>query len=151
MRIRAGAILIEDGKVALIERFRDGSHYFVFPGGGTDEGETPEQAAVREMEEETGLKVRVLKRVVTIHFGLSRQHYFLVERVGGEFGTGTGEEFTDANPDDPMQGVYIPVWMPLDELPGHENLYPVAVKELVIRSLHGGWPDVPVVVNEHGG
>ena len=63
MRIRAGVVLIEDNKVALIERFRDGKHYFVFPGGGADEGETPEQAAIREMEEETGLRVTVKQMV----------------------------------------------------------------------------------------
>jgi len=30
MRIRAGVILIEEGKVALIERYRAGKHYYVF-------------------------------------------------------------------------------------------------------------------------
>lgn len=50
MRTRAGIVLIEDDKVALIERHRAGLDYFVFP-GGVDEGETPEQAAVREARE----------------------------------------------------------------------------------------------------
>lgn len=35
---------------------RDG--YWVFPGGGIDDGESPEQAAMRECWEETGVKVR---------------------------------------------------------------------------------------------
>ena len=39
MRIRAGIVLIQDRKVALIERHRAGLDYFVFPGGGVDEGE----------------------------------------------------------------------------------------------------------------
>jgi len=51
MRIRAGIVLIQDNKVALIERHRAGLHYFVFPGGGADEGESPEQAAIREAME----------------------------------------------------------------------------------------------------
>jgi 8-oxo-dGTP diphosphatase len=38
MRTRAGIILIEDDKVALIERHRAGLDYYVFPGGGVDEG-----------------------------------------------------------------------------------------------------------------
>ena len=143
--------MIEDDKVALIERFRNSTHYYVFPGGGKDVGETPEEAAIREMEEETGLTVRILKRVITIHFGLSTQHYFLVKRVDGVFGTGTGEEFTDADPDNPNEGVYIPIWMPLDELPGHENLYPEAVKDLVVKALKEGWPDKLAVVYENGG
>lgn len=149
MRVRAGAVLIEDGKVALIERYRDGKHYFVFPGGGADGGETPEQAAVREMEEETGLRVTVNCKLAEIRFGLSTQHYFLVERVGGEFGSGTGEEYTDADPDHPAQGVYIPVWMPLEELPEHDNVYPADVVNVVLKSVEAGWPDEPILVVEY--
>jgi 8-oxo-dGTP diphosphatase len=149
MRIRAGTVLIEDDKVALIERYRDGRHYFVFPGGGEDAGETPEQAAIREMEEETGLHVTVKCELAVIHFGLSTQHYFLAERVSGEFGSGTGEEYTDADPDNPAEGVYIPVWMSLAELPGHDNVYPAEIVELVLKSVDVGWPEEPVVFMTH--
>jgi len=149
MRIRAGVILIEEGKVALIERYRAGKHYYVFPGGGMDEGETPERAAVREMEEETGLHVTVRCKVAEIHFDLSIQHYFLVEKIGGEFGSGTGEEFTDSDPDNPAEGIYIPIWMPLAELAEHENIYPADVADLVAKSVNVGWPDEPIVVVEN--
>lgn len=139
-------VLVEDDKVALIERFRDGKHYFVFPGGGVDEGETPVQAAIREMEEETGLRVTVKRKLAEIHFGLSIQHYFQVECLGGEFGSGTGEEYTDADPDHPAQGVYIPIWMPLANLSGRENVYPAEIVELVLQSVDSGWPEEPVVL-----
>ncbi|MCC6569407.1 MAG: NUDIX domain-containing protein, partial [Anaerolineales bacterium] len=59
MRTRAGVVLIENNKIALIERHRAGLEYFVFPGGGVDEGESPEQAAVREAMEELGVEVVV--------------------------------------------------------------------------------------------
>ena len=127
MRIRAGIVLIQENKVALIERHRAGLDYFVFPGGGVDEGESPEQAAVREEMEEVQLGRR------------SRQVYFLAEQVGGEFGTGTGEEFTDSDPDHPQQGIYIPIWMPIDELPQHTNIYPADVARLVVKSMREGW------------
>lgn len=148
MRIRAGVVLIENGEVALIERFRDGNHYFVFPGGGADDGENPEEAAIREMEEETGLRVTVKQEVAQIHFDLSTQHYFLVEKVSGEYGTGTGEEYTDADPEDPYTGVYNPIWMPVAELFEHENIYPLDIKELVLKSVAEGWPNEPVVIIE---
>ena len=57
MRVRAGVVLIEDGQIALIERYRADKHYYVFPGGGADVDETPEQAAIREMEEESRWRV----------------------------------------------------------------------------------------------
>ena len=141
MRIRAGIVLIQDNKVALIERHRAGLHYFVLPGGGVDEGESPEQAAVREAMEELGIQVAIKQKVAEVQLGQkSRQIYFLAEQTGGEFGTGTGEEFTDSNRDHPQKGIYIPIWMPIDELPQHTNVYPADVSRLVVRSVKEGWP-----------
>lgn len=142
MRVRAGIVLIDGDKVALIERHRGGLDYFVFPGGGVDEGETPEQAAVREAREELGIEVAIRQKVLEVDLGQkSRQVYFLVDHVAGEFGTGTGEEYTDADPDNPDEGIYIPIWMPIDELHRHENIYPTELAERVARSLNNGWAE----------
>lgn len=148
MRTRAGILLIENGKVALIERHRAGLDYYVFPGGGVDEGETPEQAAVREAFEELGVEVVVRQKTAIVHFDYSTQVYFLVDRVGGEFGTGAGEEFTDSDPDDPQQGIYIPIWMPIEELSHHANIFPEGVAKLVLDSMVKGWPDKVIVIDE---
>ena len=51
MSYRAAILLFQGDKIALIERHRSGMHYFTFPGGHVEEGETPEQTAVREAEE----------------------------------------------------------------------------------------------------
>ncbi len=141
MRTRAGIVLIEDNKVALIERHRAGLEYFVFPGGGVDEGETPEQAAVREAMEELGVEVAIKQKVAEIHFDASTQVYFLAERVAGEFGTGTGEEFTDLDPSDPSEGIYVPMWMPIEELPRRGNVHPAELVEIVLKSMREGWGD----------
>ena len=149
MRTRAGIILIEDNKVALIERQRAGLDYFVFPGGGVDEGESPEQAAIREAMEELGVAVAIRQKVAVIHLGpKSKQIYYLAEQIGGEFGTGVGEEYTDSDPGSPEEGIYIPVWMPVDELLLHANIYPVDVARLVLKSLQDGWADAPPVLFE---
>jgi 8-oxo-dGTP diphosphatase len=149
MRIRAGIVLIQDGKVALIERHRAGIDYFVFPGGGANEGETPEQAAAREAMEELGIEVALKQKIAEIQFGqTSRQVYFLAEQVGGEFGTGTGEEYTDSDPNDPEEGIYIPIWMPIEKLFEYQNIYPDSVAKLVIRSLTQGWTGSTAVIIE---
>jgi 8-oxo-dGTP diphosphatase len=149
MRTRAGIVLIEDDKVALIERLRAGLDYYVFPGGGVDHGETPEQAAIREAMEELGVEVAIKQKVAMIYFNQSTQVYFLAERVRGEFGTGTGAEFTDADPNDPQEGVYVPVWMPIDELQRHEKVFPAELAALVVKSKARGWPDEPIEVWEN--
>jgi 8-oxo-dGTP pyrophosphatase MutT (NUDIX family) len=149
MRIRAGIVLIQENKVALIERHRAGLHYFVFPGGGVDEGESPEQAAVREAQEELGIQVAIKQKIAEVQMGRkSRQVYFLTEQTGGEFGTGTGEEFTNSDPANPQQGIYIPIWMPVEELSQHANIYPVEVARLVTRSIKEGWRRNSVLVVE---
>ena len=149
MRVRAGVVLIENRKVALIERHRAGKHYYTFPGGGVKKGETPEDAAVREMEEETGLRVIVRRKLAEIHFGLSEQVYYLVDRLDGKFGTGTGKEITNPNPDDPTKGVYTPIWMSVDEITQHENVYPADLAALVVDATTIGWPEEPIMFEEH--
>ena len=149
MQIRAGIVLIEDNKVALIERHRAGLHYFVFPGGGVEEGETPEQAAVRETLEELGIEVAIQQKVAEVQLGgRSRQIYFLVEYLKGKFGTGTGEEFTNSDPNNAEEGIYIPVWMPMEELTEHTNVYPADLAKLVLHSLKTGWAREPAFLFE---
>ena len=144
MRIRSGIILIEENNLALIERHRAGLHYFAFPGGGMDEGETPEQAAIREAEEELGIQVKIKQKVSDVYFNEKVQHYFLAERISGEFGTGAGEEYGEYNP---SHGTYLPLWMPLVDVKNN-NVLPRELADLVVRFAEEGWPTEPVIIIE---
>ncbi|WKZ41432.1 MAG: NUDIX domain-containing protein [Anaerolineales bacterium] len=144
-RPRAGIILIEDGKLALMERHKQGRHYFAFPGGGVDEGETEEQAAVREAYEELGIHVEVMQLAAEVlREGRRKQVYFLVQRTGGEFGTGTGEEYDEP---DEFNGTYHPMWMPLEDVV-KENVVPRELAELTVRSHREGWSKQAVIIHE---
>jgi 8-oxo-dGTP diphosphatase len=56
-----------DGKIILIKRKNDPyKDYWALPGGMVEEDETVEEAAVREAEEETGVKIE-LKRLVGVY------------------------------------------------------------------------------------
>jgi len=144
MRNRSGIILIEKDKLALIERHRAEKHYFAFPGGGIDAGETPEQAAIREAEEELGIKVEIKQKIAEIFFNENIQYYFLAKRLSGEFGTGTGDEYGVYNP---IHGTYLPTWLPLADVPTH-NILPRELAEVVVRFAKEGWPAEPVIIQE---
>lgn len=47
-------VITSENKICLIKRNKRGDEYWVVPGGGIDENETPKQAVVRELEEEIG-------------------------------------------------------------------------------------------------
>ena len=146
MRNRAGIILIHEGRLALIERHRQGRHYFAFPGGGVDQGETDEQAAVREAEEELGIRVEIVQKAATIlREGKRDQVYFVVNWMSGDFGTGTGEEYGEYNPN---FGTYHPLWMPMDEVL-QKNVLPRELAEFVVRSHKDGWKNEPAMIMEN--
>ena len=144
MRNRAGIILIKDDRLALIERYRGDLHYFIFPGGGIDEGESEEKAAIREAEEELGIVVEIIQKAAELTRPSGRQFYFLVRHVNGEFGTGTGEEYGEYNP---KYGTYLPLWMPMNEVL-QKNVLPRELAEFVVMSHQRGWGAETAIIPE---
>lgn len=57
MRQAARAIIIEDNKILVMHRNNEGNEYFTLVGGRVNDGESIEQALLREVKEETGLTV----------------------------------------------------------------------------------------------
>jgi 8-oxo-dGTP pyrophosphatase MutT (NUDIX family) len=116
---RARVVIVEDGRVALIERVRDGRRYYLFPGGGVEAGETPEQAAIREAHEELGVDVELGDLLYEEEFGGARFLYFAARIVGGEFGTGLWPDHADRDALARVKsGTHEPVWLPIAELDG---------------------------------
>lgn len=60
---RACGALLRDGKILMVHHIHDSRDYWTLPGGGVHEGESPEEAVVREVSEETGLKTEVVATV----------------------------------------------------------------------------------------
>ncbi|MFE2938875.1 NUDIX hydrolase [Streptomyces sp. NPDC059255] len=55
LRVAAYAVCVHDGQILLARWVaKDGTKRWTLPGGGMDHGEDPVDAAVREVEEETG-------------------------------------------------------------------------------------------------
>ena len=134
---RAAVILLQDDHLALLERHRDGRHYYVFPGGHIEPGETAAQAAVREAEEELGVQVAIRRLVAEDEVNGRRHYYFLADLAGGTFGTGTGEEWNSPPAD---KGTYAAVWLPVRDLLTFP-VKPFSMAEHVVRYHRAGWPE----------
>lgn len=98
--------------VALIGRVdRRGRLLWSLPKGHLEVGETAEDAAVREVEEETGIRGRVLATLGTLDYWFVAEdrrihktvHHYLLEAAGGEL----------SDDDDEVDEV---AWVPLAEL-----------------------------------
>lgn len=66
--ITVKAIVIYRGKILIVKRTRpstDGLGYWELPGGGLEYGETPHEALIRELKEETDLDIKIIKPVYT--------------------------------------------------------------------------------------
>ena len=94
--IAAGGIVIDQGtgtpRVLLVHR--PGYDDWSFPKGKLDPGETVEEAALREVKEETGLECRIIRKLATMRYAYRTRnegplrpkavHYFLMEHVRGD-------------------------------------------------------------------
>lgn len=111
MKSRAVAIVRQDDSVLLIHRRKDGVEYHTLPGGGVEEGETPEQACVRELAEETGLSAAVESPLLTFDNAGRTEHYFVMGPATGTPRLGGPESERDHE-----DNRYRLVWVPLAEV-----------------------------------
>lgn len=84
----AGAVIKKDGKYLLVQERKPHVYgLWNHPAGKVDEGETIEQAAIREAKEETGYDIVLKEKVGIYHerLDLACKHIFAGEIVGGEF------------------------------------------------------------------
>jgi ADP-ribose pyrophosphatase YjhB (NUDIX family) len=77
----ARAIIIEDGKMLVMHRNKNGSEYFTLVGGRSEENEPIEKTLIREIREETGLEIITHRLVYTENHAepYNEQYIFLCE------------------------------------------------------------------------
>ncbi|ARF53088.1 NUDIX hydrolase [Streptomyces gilvosporeus] len=94
----AAAMVVRDGRVLLVRRTaEEGDLRWQFPAGKVEDGETAEQAAVRETMEETGLTVEALKLLgERVHPKTGRlMSYTVCSVVSGEAHVADEEELAE--------------------------------------------------------
>lgn len=91
----SAAIIVDHGKVLMVRRaIGEGELLWQFPAGGIEAGESPEEAAVRETVEETGLTVKAVQLLgQRVHPKTGREmSYTACEPIGGEAHVADDEE-----------------------------------------------------------
>lgn len=138
IRSAAKALVLRDGRLLLNRcRRRDGSVYYDLPGGGQRPYEPLEEAVVREVREESGYRVRVVR------FAALSEEICSSERLRAAWPDYTHRvlhiflaELADEGREAPTeldQSMEQSVWMPVEAIPGLD-LYP--------QNLAGRLPEV---------
>lgn len=122
-------LLDDENRILMVKQSHEERDVWMVPGGGVEEGETSREAGVREMLEETGLKVKMGKLIwhveeVSAERGQRFVNFFLAEAEGGRLQLGADPELGED-----CQVLREVRFMSREELKDLEGLYPEALRD----------------------
>ncbi|EIY9463326.1 NUDIX domain-containing protein [Vibrio vulnificus] len=126
-RVSALIVNCKNAEILLIKRFKEGRNYWVFPGGGVESEERLEQAIVREVFEETSLRIDNYQEMFSVVNRGRKEHFYLVNVQFFE------PKLSLHSPERQAQNCnnrYELTWVKLNDL-SKLNLVPVEAKEIV--------------------
>ncbi len=131
--------MVKDDALLVMHRNKFGTEYDTLPGGAVEMGESTEQCAVREVQEETGVQVSNIRLVFVEHAGdmYGDQYIYVADYASGEPQLSPHSQEYAIN--QLGQNLYQPKWLPLEEL----KTAPFLSDELRHKILDGivaGWP-----------
>ena len=127
MRPSARAIILQNNKVLLIHRFKEGSEYYVIPGGGIEQNETPEDTVKREIKEELSLDITIDNKIGEYLNDNNPVIYYLVKSFSGEAKLGGPEKL---RMQENVRNRYILEWVNLNDI-DLINLVPEFIKGVI--------------------
>lgn len=112
----SAAICINEYQQVLMVRSKDADLWAV-PSGGMEAEETPEQCCIREVKEETGYHVQIIKPLYIKHANINgiqvKTYYFLAQAIGASQGI-----------QDPDQLIEEKAWKSLADILKLNHMYP---------------------------
>ena len=129
-------IIEENNNIIFIKRTKkvNGSlkTYYVLPGGCVDEGESWEQAGIREAKEELDVEIAI-EEMLTEEYNsdLNKQErFYFAKIIKGKVKQGCGDEFKNMSLDT-KYGLYEIVKISKKEL-GSYNILPITIKDRLV-------------------
>ncbi len=122
-------LLDAKNRILMLKQYHEGRDVWMVPGGGIEEGENAEEAALREVLEETGLRATIKELLwhveeVSPERGQRFVNFFLAEARGGRLKLGNDPERADSG-----QVMRELRYMSREEIRELEVLYPTYLKD----------------------
>ncbi|MFC1947771.1 NUDIX hydrolase [Chloroflexota bacterium] len=114
---RAQCIIHRDNMLLMAKHRMDGEEWWCLPGGGIEYGETPSEAALRELQEECSVKGRIIAEVSHIKYPIESESYtYLIDIEDSEPKIGD---------DIDLIGQYLVdiAWMRLKDIPERDRAF----------------------------
>lgn len=119
MRNRSVVFVIRDKKILMEKLCYDKRTFYSIPGGGIEDGETPEQAAIRELKEECGLDGVIVKKLAELYNHDRTEYSFVVSIPDDQ------DAIKGYDPEEPLdeQAIKEVLWMDLKDIPEKDRAF----------------------------
>ena len=115
--IRAQCIVQRNNKLLLTKHRKDEAEWWCLPRGGIEDGETPEAAALRELEEECSVDGEIVTEISHIAYPPDSESYTYLIDIGDQ------EPRLGVDPDMTEPVLTNIAWLSLKEIPERDRVF----------------------------
>lgn len=125
-----------------MKRHKMGKDYYTLLGGSVENNETADQAALREVKEESTVAIDNPRLIFIEEAGspFGTQYVYLCNYISGD--PHLPDDSEEAFWTMPGKNTYEPVWLPIEDLPKVPFVSPL-LQEAILMGLKHGWPKEP--------